>query len=344
MTVEVLDAFLKLLHHSLWQKPLEDWPELKAGQWVELYTFADKHTVLGTLYDSLNALPKNNGIPTPMLVSWLRTVQLIEKYSKLQADIIKVQKAAWDKRGVEAVLLKGLSVAKMYPVPEHRSSGDIDWYFPTPDDWFRANEAAQQSNCTLVPDSDGDVHYQLGGVVIEHHKKWHDASSGQARAVLKEMDPSTPVAQLMMLNIHILKHALIGGIGLRQFCDLALAYRYYQGQYDPAELESLLAKAGLSKWNELLNAFLVEVLGCEYVQRGNVPDEDLKKLTDVVFDDGNFGLRTSPDGHVKERGALGLIFSAMSRGSFFVRYAPREYMGRIVSLSLGRLKRRMLKY
>ena len=125
-------------------------------------------------------------------------------------------------------------------------------------------------------DSDGDVHYTLSGVVVEHHRRWNDASSARARRVIDALSPETPEAQLIMRNVHILKHAMVGGIGLRQLCDLAMAYRHYDGQYDPASLTGKLREAGLGKWNGLLNAFLVQVIGCEYIAK------DLK-LSKEVF-------------------------------------------------------------
>ena len=208
-------------------------------------------------------------------------------------------------------------------------------------------------------DSDGGVHYALSGVVGEHRRRWSDASSARARRVIDALSPETPEAQLVMRNVHILKHAMVGGIGLRQLCDLAMAYRHFDGQYDPASLTGKLREAGLGKWNGLLNAFLVQVIGCEYIDKEDkVPAADLEWLVRAVLDDGNFGRRRqSGSGKPKsgalalmgsaissgkpKSGALALMGSALSRGFIFMKYAPCEYIARIRSLVKGRMKRKI---
>lgn len=339
MTAEVRNAFLMLLHNSLWQKPLIGFAPLKPEQWEELFAFAEKHTLLGTLYDSLSELPKDNGLSPELLLTWVMRVRTIEQRCKLQKAVIEAQQKAWERHGIKAELLKGLTVASMYRVPEHRTSGDIDWYFPTHDDWHKANDVAHSNGCELEMDSDGDVHYLVNGVVVEHHLRWNDASSTRARAVLDALSIETPVARLLLLNVHILKHALVAGIGLRQFCDLALAYKFYEGQYEREELDSLLEAAGLTRWNALLNAFLVELIGCECIQHDEVPRKDLDRLVEMVFADGNFGQHRS-DGFAKHRLQY-MMKSFVGRGLFFFRYAPGEQLGRLTSLLRGRAKRKL---
>lgn len=344
MQTVVKDAFLKLLRNALWDRTIEDWKGLSLQQWKDLYTFAESHTLVGILYDALNALPEDNDAPPELLLTWVVAVQRIEDAYARHSKIVGMQRAAWEKRGLKALLLKGLDSAAMYIVPEHRSCGDIDWYFGSDDDWSAANAIAAGNGCKLETDSDGDVHYLLSGVVVEHHRRWNDASSARARRVMDALPPEKPEAQLLMRNVHILKHVMVGGIGLRQFCDLALAYRYYDGQYDPARLVELLEKAGLAKWNRLLNAFLAKVLECEYIDKENkLPEADLEWLVETVFDDGNFGKSRQGAGGKARRGAFALFRSAMSRSLLFLRYAPREYIARINSLVIGRMKRKMIK-
>ena len=342
MQTEVKDAFLKLLRNALWNRPIEDWKDLSLQQWKDLYTSAEAHALVGTLFDALNTLPEDNNAPSELLLTWVVAVQRIEDEYARHSKIVGIQRAAWEKRGLKALLLKGLDSAAMYIVPEHRKCGDIDWYFGSDEDWSAANAIAAENGCKLETDSDGDVHYLLSGVVVEHHRRWNDASSARARRVMDALPLEKPEAQLLMRNVHILKHVMVGGIGLRQLCDLALAYRYYDGLYDSARLENLLDEAGLAKWSGLLNAFLTKVLECDYIDKVNeVPDADLEWLVETVFDDGNFGKRRQGAEGKERRGAFALLRSAMSRSLLFLRYAPREYMARIGSLVIGRMKRKM---
>ena len=303
---EVLEAFLKMLRNALWNRPIEGWKKLSPEQWKELAALAKAHTLAGTLSDALNSLPEDCDAPSEVLEPWLVEVQRTEEAYALHSKIVGMQRRAWEERGLNALLLKGLDSAAMYSVPEHRTCGDIDWYFGSAEDWKTANEIAAGNGCKLEMDSDGDVHYTLSGVVVEHHRRWNDASSARARRVIDALPPETPEAQLIMRNVHILKHVMVGGIGLRQLCDLAMAYRHYDGQYDPASLTGILREAGLGKWNGLLNAFLVQVIGCEYIDKDDkVPAADLEWLVRAVLDDGNFGRRRQAGGGKPQSGNFG---------------------------------------
>ena len=303
---EVLEAFLKMLRNALWNRPIEGWKKLSPEQWKELVALAKAHTLAGTLSDALNSLPEDCDAPSEVLEPWLVEVQRTEEAYALHSKIVGMQRRTWEERGLKALLLKGLDSAAMYSVPEHRTCGDIDWYFGSAEDWKTANEIAAGNGCKLEMDSDGDVHYTLSGVVVEHHRRWNDASSARARRVIDALPPETPEAQLIMRNVHILKHAMVGGIGLRQLCDLAMAYRHFDGQYDPASLTGKLREAGLGKWNGLLNAFLVQVIGCEYIDKDDkVPAADLEWLVRAVLDDGNFGRRRQSGGGKPQDGNFG---------------------------------------
>ena len=78
MQTVVKDAFLKLLRNALWDRPIEDWKGLSLQQWKDLYTFAEAHTLVGILYDALNALPEDNDAPPELLLTWVVAVQRIE--------------------------------------------------------------------------------------------------------------------------------------------------------------------------------------------------------------------------------------------------------------------------
>ena len=306
MQSEVVEAFLKLLRNALWNRPIEGWKKLSPEQWKELAALAKAHTLAGTLSDALNSLPEDCDAPSEVLDPWLVEVQRTEEAYALHSKIVGMLRRTWEEKGLKALLLKGLDSAAMYSVPEHRTCGDIDWYFGSAEDWKTANEIAAGNGCKLEMDSDGDVHYTLSGVVVEHHRRWNDASSARARRVIDALPPETPEAQLVMRNVHILKHAMVGGIGLRQLCDLAMAYRHYDGQYDPASLTGKLREAGLGKWNGLLNAFLVQVIGCEYIDKDDkVPAADLEWLVRAVLDDGNFGRRRQSGGDRPQNGNFG---------------------------------------
>lgn len=337
MTAGVQKAFFALLRAGLGFGSLdtEGWWPLTPEEWEELYTQARRHTVVGTVFDGMAALPKAEGIPMELLARWAMQVEKMERTGQLHEAVIKAQNEAWTRRGLKGYVLKGRTVAAMYPKPGHRTSGDIDWWFGSEEDWRKASSIAASNIGSLTEDSDGDVHYTLKGVVVEHHRRWHDASSRRARKALDGLTPDRPEALLAMLNIHILKHAMVLGIGMRQVCDLAVAYRFLKGSYDPAALDGLLERCGLRRWTGLLNGLLLRCFGTEAVPEGADAAEgkDVDRLLALILADGNFGLDTGRD-------AGSVAASVWGRAGLFLRYAPGEFPARLSELVKGRMKRK----
>ena len=341
MTARISAAFFALLRSGLGLENLnlEGWWPLSEEDWQELYCQSGRHTVLGVVFDGMEALPAGEGrIPMPLFAKWAMEVEGTVKSWRLQHAIVEAQKSVWEKRGIRGVVLKGQTVAAMYPHPERRTSGDIDWWFGNENDWRKANEIAAANAGSLTEDSDGDVHYAFKGEVIEHHRRWNDASSRKARKALSGMSPDTPEAILVMLELHILKHAMVFGVGLRQVCDLVMAYRWFEGKYDASALDGLLTRCGLAKWDLLLKGLLRKVFGDgalpENVRPGRtVAGKDVEKLLDLIMADGNFGLDNG-------RGAKSVADSLWARAGLFLRYAPWEFFGRLRRLAFGRLKRK----
>ena len=78
-----------------------------------------------------------------------------------------------------------------------------------------------------------------------------------------------PEVNLLLLSSHILKHAFGVGIGLRQFCDYAVARRYYEGRVNEEEMREIWRMTGLEKWQWLLEEFIGRFLDSDCVLARN---------------------------------------------------------------------------
>lgn len=272
-------------------------------QWVEVHALANRQAVTGILFDAVTKLPAGNGLPMNLAAKWLVETQKIERRNEQIGKVIDAQKKAWDRCGIDAVLMKGHSVAALYPIPEHRACGDIDWYFPAPGDWEKANAIAKKNGMELEMDSDGDVHYTFANVVVEHHHEGRRQDS--------------PVDVIVMLVEHVLHHAMVMGVGMKQVADVAAAYNFYEGKYDKAELDSVLKDEGLFEWDRLLRKVIPQV-----------DEPDVKVLTDLILSDGNFGLDK-----------VFRMSGFWKRWRLFRKYVPTQFSARWSQLFVGRLKR-----
>lgn len=97
---------------------------------------------------------------------------------------------------------------------------------------------------------------------------------------------------LLMLNSHIMKHAIGRGVGLRQLCDMARAYHTCHQTIDYKHLTKLYHDAGIEKWSILLHTFLVRHLGLPSDEQPykNLEHIDTEPLYAIILQGGNFGL------------------------------------------------------
>ncbi len=309
--------FFSLLRSALWGTPVRIDEPVDATVWADLLQLAKRHAVQGILYDAIKELPPDAGMPRGQVAEWLLEVDRIERFNARMRAVIDVQRKVWQRYGIEAILLKGITVAAMYPVPEHRICGDIDWWLPDNDSWQRSVDVVKNNKIAVSFDSDGDAYYELNGVVVEHHHKglkW----------------PGT-VGELLMLNTHILHHAAVTGIGMRHICDLAMGCKYFKGKYADSEYEQALRKLGLLRWTDLLHSTLRRVMDIpeEYLPvlpgARPVPDKDVDKFVRLVMTDGNFGMD-------RAQRYSGFFL----RAGLFLKYAPWAFIGRWLRLIIGR--------
>lgn len=350
-------ALEALLRAGLWESSA--WEEgifpLESSEWEALYGLATRQTVLGVVWEGIRRLPSGWGPPRPLMARWLLAAErLAEVHRRMEARMQELQNK-WNQNGWTAVLLKGHRVASMYPKPERRTCGDIDWYFPYPEEGKKAAGWVESKGNILETDSDGDIHYTWIDTVVEHHQRWEHLSSPSGMRCLRQLEAEegyvswkggqvlAPLSDLVMLNTHILKHALGLGVGLRQLCDMAMAYRFYQGSYDTTKLKKLIQRLGLKKWTDLLHSVLVEVIG---LPESCLPfplekRKDTHALMKQVWEGGNFGMHRDEQENYQQKGRWAKIrywaAGILPTMSLFVQYAPKECFWRPVGLLKHRI-------
>ncbi|MCQ2142573.1 MAG: nucleotidyltransferase family protein [Bacteroidales bacterium] len=304
------ESFFRLLRDSLFGIDAGK-IDLTDGEWLELYRTSRSQACQAVIFDSASRYD----MPVKIREAWSKEVASIERRNARIRKVTEVQSAAWEKRGITAVELKGQAVAALYPRPEHRVCGDIDWWFPIEEDWEKAIAAAHENKCETTIDSDGDVHYALAGVVVEYHKKG--------------FRENTPEGRIAFLCRHIAKHAMVFGVGMRQVCDYALTIRKYDSTYDRAKVASFCKDMKLNRFLPILNRAVEILFAAGITDQKDVSIDDMAKdFIDLVMVDGNFG-------HDKKHMFIGFFM----RLRFFLRCAPGAFFGRWSALITGRIKR-----
>ena len=391
-----IKALLALVRSGLWERPADgagmsgqagyeangpagheangrpgcpDWNALSEADWAGILETARKQTVCGLVYRGVALLPEEVQVPDSIVFPLITEADRVIRQSRTVSRAAEQLVAFFEGRSLHPLILKGPSVAVLYPKPELRESGDIDVFFtekefgkavhairerltkmpgPAGNDKGTENDAkaARKDGETAGNDAkaadvlrtlpDGSIHYDWNGVDIDQHPKYFDLDA--APDILPEV-PS-PEATLLMLSAHILKHCMGAGIGLRQLCDMAIAYQALP--YDRERLLACYQATGTDPWNRLLASFLVRYLGAEdipYESPKELPDP--APLLDIVLTGGNFG-------HHEQSRSQALQASPLRRKAdtagrflrrlpFSLRYAPKQLAAFFKELVRGNL-------
>jgi len=273
---------------ALQGRRIEPRADVAPQEWRQLLGVCAAQRVHTFLYD---ALPES-GVPEDVLTLWKSQADANQRASRLVAAIVEAQETAWKKRGLRYALLKGPALAALYPVPEHRCCGDIDWWFAEGGSWKAALEpAGRNAENGLHRDSDGDVSYRFKGVDIEHHRDWTHLSSRRLRHIAG--DPAViggrlgPEDTLLTLMCHILHHVAWSGVNFKQMTDLAVALKVYDGVYDKRHLEQRLEALGLTKWAAFLADVVPDLTGIGedlFPVEPKASDKDRQRFVEVLFE------------------------------------------------------------
>ena len=240
---------------------------------------AQAHAVQGVFGEALDALPEN-ALPTEALLSLQEdTVILLRQNEALRAER-RALCAFCREAGIPLVLLKGDTVARLYPTPELRVAGDIDCLLPPA---YHAPVAAflTTRGYTYLKKDGEDHHtaYKKGHVEVELHTAVHGIPSGEMgelvavalahvlpRAVTAAhqgdaLPMPCPVHQGLILLLHLQQHLREGGVGLRQVLDWALFLQKDLPAVDAPALRTQLASLGLLRFAEVLTTAAVRHLG-----------------------------------------------------------------------------------
>lgn len=333
------------------EAPAVDWNALSETDWQEILQMARKQTVTGLLFRGIALLPEDIQVPDSLLFPLMEETDRIRRQSRLVARTAKEITEFFEGRILHPVILKGPSVACFYPEPDLRESGDIDLYF-NEKEFGKAVHAIRERLQRSAPEAqgmttlpDGSVHYKWNGIDIDQHARYFDLSSSEGLPPV----PS-PEATLLMLSAHILKHSMGAGIGLRQFCDMAMAYERIR--YDQARLLACYEATGTADWNCLLASFLIRYLGATRTPYTSAVDgqtaetahqelPDPAPLLDIVLGGGNFGHHEASREKALQAGPLQRKLDTarrfLGRLPFSIRYGPRQLAHYLKELIKGNL-------
>lgn len=296
------EKFFGLLRAALWAKPV-DFP-ISPDEAAALVDLAARQTVSGLIIDQLikNEVRMERN-------TLLQAYALLERI-KQQNESMNAKVAAFarlmDETATNYLIVKGQTLAALYPEPSVRMSGDIDVLVR---DYRHAVSVLREHWQADLPDrfpgketafSHDDAIYELHTYLIgfgsnRHRRRWEQALADSAPeaitiggARVSVMQPTLNAAYIFM---HMFFHFVGGGVGLRQLCDWGVAMHHYADKIDARGLEELLRQLGLLRAFRAFGTILVDRLGMpDFPLPLSAKDRRMQPLIlRDMLDGGNFG-------------------------------------------------------
>ena len=320
--------------------------------WLNLYSFASRQTVLGICFDGIGRLGqeysdelKKNPIARDLLMTWMGKAQLIRRQNMKVNAVAGKLFSMLREDGLRCCVLKGQGNALMYSNPYSRTPGDIDV-------WIHANRERIMKYARKKCELGDDIRLQhietsLDGVPVELHffpcsmnnpiynarlQKWFKRNADlQCSNVVSlpdgigEIAIPTTAFNVVYQMTHLYHHFFDEGIGMRQIIDY-----YYVVNNDELlvirdTLQKELKHLGLWKFAGAVMYVLHEALGLSEEKMIAPMDEKRGKLLLAeILNGGNFGQHFTKYGGFTHQSMGKKYFLKIWRNMHFVRYYPAE--------------------
>lgn len=179
---------------------------------------------------------------------------------------------------IDCYLLKGLSLADCYPVPEYRKLGDLDLYLAEPEMLSQAQTVLESSGYILQDElSDHHVtyyytfpktgrrfilelHYRVVGQ-YQYSRTNEIVDSVYSPAQLKKSSQMIhgysytvlpPTEYVFYMIHHMLKHYLYSGFGIRLLCDFTFYLKRHKSEIDFDQIHTWCRESRISHLYEII--------------------------------------------------------------------------------------------
>lgn len=247
----------------------------------KLRCLAEAHAVYSFLQPGLERLDEESAayeVCQQVSVSIVRNCYRLLFLTKYISELL-------DQEGIGNAVLKGVSTASLYLVPELRKTGDIDIMLYGQYSTEQVIALMEKAGFTLTEEQNVTYHLGFmspGNVEIELHTAFSEPfdlpavnqTAEQVRKTLKEhvtinQEFGFPLRGLdlpyhaFQLLVHMLHHFLRSGFGLKLLCDWVVIWRQNWIETDVEVLTKLLQDSGLTAFAKAITGVCCAHLGLE---------------------------------------------------------------------------------
>ena len=312
------------------------------GQWRSMLSVARMQALVGVLFDGVERLPAEQQPPEDITMLWMHWQSKIKGNNVMMDGKAREVTEVLAAGGFGSCVLKGQGTALYYPKPELRKPGDIDiWVEGGRRQVLRYLAARYPLGSQSWHHSEVRM-FEKVEVEVHHHPTWlcNPFNNRKLQRYFRESWPvqrehssglgfNTPTDSFAALYclVHIYRHLLEEGVGLRQVCDF-----YYivssLSEEQKAELLRRSAEFGTMRLLGGMMYVLREVFG---VPGSALPCPASEECGSFILKEillaGNFGKYDRRNSVYKDEKRASRLFGRFfSRQSRFLRYFPSEVL------------------
>lgn len=272
--------------------------------WKYLLKMASQQGVLAICMDGLQRLDKENGclasMPKSLKMKRIASVVQQEQVYNAQWNAAKGLAELYGKHGVDTFVLKGFSLSRLYPKPEHRPCTDMDCCLK--EKYEEGNRVAKENGLTVDCCYYKHSKILLRGLTVENHQYLLPIKgSGKAKRFERELrlwidnggneyiggsqlKATSPFFDAVYVLAHAQEHFLNEGIILRHICDWAMVLRTHGDKVDWDEWKHVCKEYGMLSFGYAMSRLANKVCGVSVPFDCSKYDEaDRRLLDDTLY-------------------------------------------------------------
>lgn len=312
-----------------------------------MFRMAGEQTLVGILFAGIERLPSELRPPKDTIFRWYAASEKIRLLNERLNQRASEITAHFRQEGFRSCILKGQGLAQLYPNPQLRTPGDIDlWLDGSRQNVLRhcrkrfpsAEVRYHHMHFPIFKDAEVEIHFTpswmnnpADNCRLQRFFKSesHRQMSHAIRLRPTDGTIAVPTADFNRIYIllHIYRHLLGEGIGLRQLMDYY--YVLSQGFTEDERQATLhrLRQLHMLRFAAAVMHVMKEVFGMEDKFLLLPPDAKAgAQLIDEVMRAGNFGKYDQRIDRRKHASAFHRFKSSIRRNAHFLRHYPLEVL------------------
>lgn len=267
--------FLNLLSRAIRNQSINEL-SLENIDWFEIYKISMKQNIASLIYPVIRRA-QFKGVEVPAEISGQWEYHLISSafFSFSQIDHFTILLNEFHNNQIPVILYRGIVMRNIYPYPETRTMGDID-VLVKEEDTQKCEEILKKLGYGEIDRGPRLVQYiNKENISIELHNRilfipeieefkfledilWENTEVFDYNGM--EVYVLCPSYNLATLVLHVYKHYISSGIGIRQLCDIALLIEKFRDKIDWGLFWTIIIKVK----KEAFAAYILQIC-CQYL-------------------------------------------------------------------------------